>query len=63
MQDWILASSSKRRIQLLEEIGFHFRCISPTVEEVKQPGNHSTAWVATTNAQRKAQSRCVRHWS
>ncbi len=61
MQEWILASSSKRRIQLLEEIGFHFRCISPTVEEVKQPGNHSTVWVAITNAQRKAQTVSEEH--
>lgn len=56
MQEWILASSSKRRIRLLKEIGFYFRCISPTVEEVKHPGNQSATWVATTNAQRKAQT-------
>ena len=51
---WILASSSPERKRLLSEIIPEFRCISPDVDEVREPGNNPPVWVPQTNAHLKA---------
>lgn len=51
---WILASSSPERKRLLSEIIPEFRCISPDVDEVREPGNNPPVWVPQTNARLKA---------
>ena len=56
MHEWILASTSSRRIQLLKEFGLKFRCFSPEIEEVKTMGNNPPIWIATTNAKIKSNS-------
>ena len=53
---WILASSSSRRQQLLQEIGLHFICVPANVEEYKKAGEGQTPrWVVQENAYLKAQ--------
>ncbi len=54
MGEWILASTSSRRIQLLKEFGLKFQCFSPEIEEVKSSGDNLPVWVAITNAQAKS---------
>ena len=51
---WILASSSPERKRLLSEILPEFRCVSPDVDEVREPGSHAPAWVPQINAHLKA---------
>ena len=51
---WILASSSPERKRLLSEILPDLRCISPDVDEVREPGSHAPAWVPQVNAHLKA---------
>ena len=51
---WILASSSPERKRLLSEILPEFRCISPDIDEVREPGNNPPVWVPKTNAHLKA---------
>ncbi len=51
---WILASSSPERKRLLSEILPEFRCISPEVDEVREPGGNPPVWVPQTNAHLKA---------
>ena len=53
---WILASSSSRRVQLLQSIGLEFTCVSANVNEYKSPPPGQTPhWVAEQNAYLKAQ--------
>ena len=53
---WILASSSSRRVQLLQSIGLEFTCISAHINEYKTPPEgQKPAWVAEQNAYLKAQ--------
>lgn len=53
---WILASSSSRRVQLLQSIGLEFTCVSANVNEYKIPPQGQTPhWVGEQNAYLKAQ--------
>ena len=58
---WILASSSSERKRLLSEILPEFRCISPDVDEVREPGNNPPVWVPQTNAHLKASFIAEQH--
>ena len=51
---WILASSSPERKRLLSEIIPEFRCVSPDVDEAREPGDNPPVWVPQTNAHLKA---------
>ena len=56
MASWILASSSPRRQQLLKDFGLHFRCFSPTVDEIKEGSNAKVECIPEINAQLKAEA-------
>lgn len=54
---WILASTSARRRAILSEDGFRFTCVSPEVQEVREPTRGQLpSWVAETNARLKAEA-------
>lgn len=46
MSEWILASSSPYRREVLERLGRPFRCVSPEVDEAARPGEGPAALVA-----------------
>ena len=46
MSEWVLASSSPYRRELLERLGRPFRCVSPDVDEAARPGEGPAALVA-----------------
>lgn len=55
MIDWILASSSARRKDLLTSLGISFKCINANIEEVNIDTYPHPAAIAQSNAQKKAQ--------
>ena len=52
--DWILASNSPRRKELLASLGLSFSCISADIEEVNVDFHPQPEIVAQNNAQKKA---------
>ena len=54
MANIVLASSSPRRKQLLEQVGLTFRCFSPEIDESVLPNEHAADYVKRL-AQTKAQ--------
>ena len=52
--DWILASNSPRRKELLASLGLSFKCVSADVEEVNVAFHPHPEVIAQNNAQKKA---------
>jgi len=52
--DWILASNSPRRKELLASLGLSFKCVSAHVEEVNVAFHPHPEVIAQNNAQKKA---------
>ncbi len=55
MIDWILASSSARRKELLASLGIPFKCVNANIKEINMATSPHPEAIAQANAKRKAQ--------
>lgn len=53
--DWILASSSPRRKELLASLGVSFKCVNADIEETNVTFHRQPELIAQINAQKKAE--------